>query len=173
MENDQQEPHSLVFSRFETRKRRCSISVRNVTCAGASMTTRERQKQFSATSLTHAKGRIKALRILSELQTPHGGKKEGRTPSLHKHTMSNTKKLSKETGQPAQLKRACHSRSFSLILLHTLTTFLSVDVTALRKNSQKFKKFKIVQQCSKKFKKKYKNVQKMFKNGLKKTNSLV
>ena len=45
----------FVLTRLKGRRRRCSISKRNITCAGASVTTEGRKKPFNDTFHTHAK----------------------------------------------------------------------------------------------------------------------
>ena len=82
-------------------------------------------KQFNATFLTHAKSQNNELKIsLRTMKTTrwHEERKENprstRTPCL-------TSKLSKETGQ---LNKTHQSSRFAFLLLHSLTTTLSVFV---------------------------------------------
>ena len=84
-----------------------------------------RLQQFNAAFLTHTKSQINALKILSELWTPHGGTKKGRTtfaPHAHHAWHQNyRRKLASKTQW---------SSPFAFLLLHPHTTTLSVFITA-------------------------------------------
>ena len=90
-------------------------------------------KQFSATFLTHAKSQINELKnSLKTMNTTqwHQERKENprstSTPCL-------TSKLSKETGLPRRLNKACRSRHFFFTLSPQPSPFLSQPVHGDRK----------------------------------------
>ena len=88
--------------------------------------------QFNASFLTHAKRQTNALKILSELFTPHGGTKKGRktfASQAHHGHQSFRKKLASST----KLNGARRPRSFSFILSPQPSPILTQPVHGERK----------------------------------------